>query len=430
LRPRSTIQSARRRLALVALALAGVATAAVTAAATASPTRTHAAPPPSVLNYQLYVGGKGKANPRLAPVTIGFINGQGGPPNFNFPQPTSVVEAAVRMINAELGGIHGHPVRLNKCFIAQAEEEGVRCGQQLANDRNVKVILYGAVIVGNQSIYATIKGTKPIIGGVTANAADPTAKNAYFLNGSQTSVLGPFGTYTKRALPNVKTVAIVYPNQPGADTAAFALRKGMQAVGLRVTMIATPQLATDLLGPATQASSADMIVPALGFTDCVPFARALDQIHYSKPVLSTPLCTFIPKAAYAGGDLPKWTFGIAQTLVNLRSPQSTLYLKKGIQYGTTVAPMLNVFAEIAWEEALATVKIMNTIPFNRITSATISAGFKNFKGPLVLAAPEIACGKASPGEPAVCGNQTQFYNYLGKGKWKAASGWLKPPGAG
>ena len=155
-----------------------------------------------------------------------------------------------------------------------------------------------------------------------------------------------------------------------------------------------------------------------------------DQIRYSKPVLSTPLCTFIPKAVYAGGDLPKWTFGIAQTLVNLRSPQSTLYLKKGLQYGTTVATMLNVFAELAWEEMLATAKIMNTIPYNRISSATISAGFKNFKGPLILAAPDIACGKVSAGEPAVCGNETQFYNYLGQGKWKAASGWLKPPGVG
>jgi branched-chain amino acid transport system substrate-binding protein len=413
----------RRGFALAVTMGACLAVSAVALAATT------AAPPPQVLNYQVYSGGKGKAKANLAPVTLGFINGQGGPPNFNFPQPTRVIEAAVRMANAELGGIHGHPIKLKTCFIAQAEEEGVRCGQQMANDRNVKVILYGAVIVGNQSIYATIKGTKPIVGGVTANAADPTAKNAYFLNGSQTSVLGPFGTYTKQFLKNVKTVAIVYPNQPGADTAAFALRKGMQQVGVKVTMIATPQLATDLVGPATQASSADMIIPALGFTDCVPFARALDQIRYSKPVLSTPLCTFIPKGAYAGGDLPTWTYGIAQTLVNLRSPQSSLYLKKGLQYGATVADMVNVFAELAWEELLATVKIMNKIPFNKISSATIGAGFKNFKGPLILAAPDIACGKASPGEPAVCGNETQFYNYLGKGKWKAASGWLKPPGA-
>jgi branched-chain amino acid transport system substrate-binding protein len=426
MRPLRSLRAARGRRGL---ALAVTIGACLALSAVAALAATTAVPPPQVLNYQTYVGGKGKAKAKLSPVTIGFINGQGGPPNFDFPQPTNVIEAGVRMANAELGGVHGHPIRLNECFIRQAEEEGVRCGQQMANDKNVQVILYGAQFVGNQSIYSILKGSKPVVGGVATPPADPTAKNAYFLNGSQTSVLGPFGTYTKRFLPKVKTVAIVYPNQPGADTAAFALRKGMQQVGAKVTMIATPQLATDLVGPATQASSADMIIPALGFTDCVPFARALDQIHYSKPVLTTPLCTFIPKAAYAGGDLPKWTYGIAQTLVNLRSPQSTLYLKKGLQYGTTVGPMLNVFAEIAWEELLATVKVMNTIPFNKLSSATISAGFKSFKGPLILAAPDIACGKAFPGEPAVCGNETQFYNYLGKGKWKAASGWLKPPGA-
>jgi len=414
-----TLRIARRRT--VALAALVVLTLVASVVATA------AAPPPSVLNYNVYVAGKGKAKANLAPIVLGFINGQGGPPNFNFPQPTRVIEAAVRMVNAELGGIQGHPVKLNQCFIAQAEEEGVRCGQQMANDKNVKAILYGAVVVGTQSIYATLKGSKPVVGGVALSGADTTAKNAYFLNGSQTSVLGPWGTYTKRFLPKVKTTAIVYPNQPGADTAALALAAGMKKVGVKVNLIATQQLATDLIGPATQASSADMIIPALGFTDCVPFARALDQINYSKPVVSTPLCTFIPGAAYAGGDLPKWTYGIAQTLVNVPGPQSKLYLKKGLQYGTTVADMVNVFSEIAWEEMLVTVKLLNQIPFNKINSATIGAAFKKFPGPVALGAPFIACGKASKGEPAICGNQTQFYNYLGKGKWKVASGWLAPP---
>jgi branched-chain amino acid transport system substrate-binding protein len=409
---------------MAALAVAIMLTAAASAVAATS-----AVSPPQVLNYQVYVGGKGKANPRLAPITIGFINGQGGPPNFNFPQATAVIRAGVKMVNAELGGVHGHPVKLNECFWAQAEEEGVRCGQQMVNDKGTKAILYGFVTIGNQSIYATVKGTKPIIGVVTANAADPTAKNAFFLNGSQTSVLGPFGTYTKRNLPKVKTTAIVYPTDPGADTAAIALRKAMEQIGVKVTMIGVPPLATDLLGAATQASSSDMIIAALGFTTCVPFARAIDQINYSKPVLSTPICTFIPRAAYAGGDIPQWTYGIAQTLVNLPGPQSKLYLKKGIQYGATVNDLLWVFAEGAWEQLLATVKIMNTIPYAKITPATVTAGFKTFRGPLVLGPPEIACGKVSPGEPAACGNQTQFYNYAGKGVWKVATGWLKPPGA-
>jgi branched-chain amino acid transport system substrate-binding protein len=409
----------RRGIAIVTAMCVGLGVSVIAATAANSPNG-------PVLNYSAYVGGTGKATG--TPITIGFINGQGGPPNFDFPQATHVIEAGVKMLNAELGGIHGHPVVLNECFIAQAEEEGVRCAQQMANSRATKVILYGAVVVGNQSIYATLKGSKPIVGGVTANPADPTAKNAYFLNGSQVSVLGPFATYTKKAFPNVKTVTIVYPNQPGADSAAFALEAGMKKVGLKTTLIATPQNATDLLGPATQASSADMIVPALGFTDCVPFARALDQIHYTKPVLSTPLCTFIPAVAYAGGDLPQWIYGIAQTNVHYGpDKQAKLFLKEGIKYGAKVADMTNVFAEIAWEELLVTAKVMNSIPYNKLSSATISAALKKFPGPVPLAAPNIACGKVSKGEPAACGNETQFFKYTGKGIWKPVSGWLTPP---
>ena len=423
MRPARIAEVVRRRRATVVLAIAAGLVAAATAFGATS-----ALPPPQVLNYQAYVGGKGKAKANLAPITLGYINGQGGPPNFNFPQATSVIRAGVKMVNSELGGIQGHPLRLSECFWAQAEEEGVRCGQQMVNNK-VKAIIYGFVTVGNQSIYATVKGSIPIVGVVTANAADPTAKNAFFLNGSQTSVLGPFGTYTKTRLPKVKTAAIVYPTDPGAITAAQALKKGLQQVGVKTTIIGVPPLATDLIGPATQASSADMIVAALGFTTCVPFARAIDQINYTKPILSTPICTFLPRVAYAGGDIPKWTYGIAQTLVNLPGPQSKLYLKKGLQYGTNVNDMLWVFSEGAWEELLATVKIMDQIPYAKLTPAAITAGFKAFPGPTILGPPNIACGKVSAGEPAACGNQTQFYNYVGKGKWKVATGWLKPPGA-
>ena len=99
MRPATIVDLFRRRPAIVGLAV--VAALAATATAVAATT---ALPPPQVLNYQLYVGGKGKANPKLSPVTIGYINGQGGPPNFNFPQATHVTEAGVKMVNAELGG--------------------------------------------------------------------------------------------------------------------------------------------------------------------------------------------------------------------------------------------------------------------------------------------------------------------------------------
>jgi branched-chain amino acid transport system substrate-binding protein len=422
MRMRIVPRVARRRFALVVLAAATI--------VLAVPLGLNGATSPGgpVLNYQTYVGGKGRANARLSPVVIGWINGQGGPVTRDFPQGTRVIGAGVRMVNAELGGVDGHPVRLVECFIAEAEEEGVRCGQQMANNRAMKLVIFGAVVVGNQSLYATVKGTKPIINGVAANPVDGTAKNAYALYGSQTSVLQPFGTYVQQNMKSVRTAAVVYPNQPGADSAAQELRAGLQKVGVRVTMIAYPEGQTDLIGVATQAQSADLIVASLGFTDCVPFARAMDQIRSTKPVITPPLCTFFPPAAYASGDLPKWTYGIAQALVNYGPDKEVkLYLRKGLQYGAKVPDLVSVFAQLAWGELVAAVKVMNTIPFNRLTPAAVGAGFKRFTGPLVMGAPTVACGKVDPKLPAVCGNQTKFYDYLGKGKWKPVSGWLKPP---
>ena len=160
MRPANFVAVVRRRRATIILAV----TAALVAAATAFGATAALPPYKLVLNYQAYVGGKGKAKPNLAPVKIGFINGQGGPVQFNFPQATSVIRAGVKMVNAELGGVNGHPVQLSECFWAQAEEEGIRCGQQMVNDK-VKTIIFGFVTVPNQSIYATVRGTIPVTGG-------------------------------------------------------------------------------------------------------------------------------------------------------------------------------------------------------------------------------------------------------------------------
>src|ERR1041384_810603 len=83
----------------VALLAAILATAAVSLAAT---------PNKAVLDYAAYVGAKGKANPKLPAYVIGWVNGQGGTvPGTSFPSTTRGAVAAINMINAELGGVHG-----------------------------------------------------------------------------------------------------------------------------------------------------------------------------------------------------------------------------------------------------------------------------------------------------------------------------------
>ena len=222
----------------------------------------------------------------------------------------------------------------------------------MVNDK-VKTIIFGFVTIGNQSIYATVKGTIPITGVITSNASDPTAKNAYFLNGSQTTGIGAFGTYTKRTHPKVKTASVVYPTDPGAITAAAARQDG-PAAGRREDDDDRRSAARDRpdrAGDAGELVRHDRRRPRLPDVHAVRAGDRSDPLHEADP-LAADLHVH-PQGAYASGDIPKWTYGLVQTLVNLPGPQSKLYLKKGLQYGSNVPDMLWVFSEGAWETLLA-----------------------------------------------------------------------------
>src|SRR5262245_4698276 len=69
----------------------------------------------AVTNYNVYVGGKGKANAKLAPVVVGAINTQGGQVLVG-PGWTQGIRTAVQYVNGYLGGVNGHPLKVVYCF--------------------------------------------------------------------------------------------------------------------------------------------------------------------------------------------------------------------------------------------------------------------------------------------------------------------------
>jgi DNA-binding NarL/FixJ family response regulator len=108
-----------------------------------------------VSDYLKYSGGTaGAADRNTSPIAIGWVNQQGGPSDVG-RGATKGAEMAVKYINAELGGIDGHPIELHTCFLSTAEEQGQTCGQKLANDDAVDVIAVGAVAIGAQSSATT-----------------------------------------------------------------------------------------------------------------------------------------------------------------------------------------------------------------------------------------------------------------------------------
>jgi branched-chain amino acid transport system substrate-binding protein len=385
------------------------------------------AAPQAVTNYVKFVGGKaGKANPRLKPVVIGLVNQQGGQVEVG-PLWTPAVEVAVRYVNDSLGGINGHPLKLKKCFIRSAEEEGTRCGQQMANDRNVSVVLWGGVVVGNQSFYSALGGRKPVVGGVLVHPIDEQYRSGFGIFGSGTSVLSPYATFAKNTL-KADTAAVVYPQIPGIAENGVAIVNAMRRAGITVRQVGYDPNATDLVGPITAAGgqTADVFVLQDVAAGCVNMAKALAQLGLTQKVLTNPLCLDPRVAQGLGGDYPKWTWAIASSLgfdtTDKGVPPFLRVYRKYKQAKLTADP----WTPVGFGQTLTLVKWLNAIGWNRIAPARIVRQARAFRGPVPLGAPTVRCGKI-PALPAVCNDQTQFFEYLGGGKFKRVSSWVRPP---
>lgn len=383
----------------------------------------------AVKNYVSYVDGKsGKANPSLKPVYIGFINQQGGQQQVG-PLATNGAQMAVKYINAQLGGVDGHPVALKTCFIQSAEEQGTTCGQQFAADKAVDVIDEGAVAIGAQPFYSTIAGSKPVIVGVAVTPVDSVEKNAVILFGDVTHVLGPFGTYATQVL-HAKTAALVYPDIAGITEGAAAIASSLQAAGVTVKKVGYDESQTDLIGPLTSAGAqtADMVIPYSDSSGCVNLAKGLKQLGItdSKKIVSAPLCLNGQVASGLGGDYPIWTYAIASSLFgDPTDPGMPAFIKVTKKYETpAVAP--DPWNIVAFSQLLTTVKFMNEIGYAHLTPQAILKKAKSFKGPVALGAPSLSCGKY-PSAPAVCNDKAQFFQYKGKHVFTKVAGWLQPP---
>ncbi|HKT01950.1 MAG TPA: ABC transporter substrate-binding protein [Rugosimonospora sp.] len=380
-----------------------------------------------VSDYKAYVGGRaGPADPNLPPVTIGFVNVEGTAGGA--PEASVAAEAAATYINASLGGIGGHPLVVKKCVIATAAD-GARCGQQMRDDPAVSAVAFGTVYLGDQAFNTVLGGRKPVLVGVATGASEPTARNTFILFGDLTHVFGPWGTYARDVL-HAKTAALLYTDNPVDEISAAAIRKGLQAAGVTVTaaMFDVRDYDPTTAAVAAGVTHADMTVPISEGAGCAAIARVLQELHNTRPVVATPICLSDDVLHWSGGDLPQWTYGVAQTLPSdVTAPDAAAYLDASARAGLGNADQEKVWAAVAWSLVITYARLLNGIGPNRISPDAVSAALTAFRGPVVMGAPQVDCRKYRDA-PAVCNDQARFYQYQGIDRYLAVTGWLRPPG--
>ncbi len=391
--------------------------------------------PSNVTNYLTYTGGKGgKANPSLAPVEIGWVNNQGGSITPLSPTGTLAATTAVNYVNSQLGGVDGHPLKLDTCFIENAEEEGLNCAQQFLNNKNIMAVAFGGVQVGANTLESTIAGKLPIIQNVSLNPGDATAKNDYILFGTAELTLAAQGSFDKDFL-HAKTSATVYATNQGNSLNAQFVQNGLLAAGISSKIVGFNDQQGDVSSAlvAAGAQTADVINLILSGNDCVNAAKALQTLGITKPVVSFTECVDPTiKSAFAGGDYPaNWYYSISQSgdslLTDPPSPAGQAYhtLLTGAGQGSHYT---DPWWSAITSQILTIDQWLNKIGYSNLSPAAVTAQAKAFKGPMMLGPQTVDCGKY-PTLPASCSDSLDFFQYKGNGVFNRVGGWESAPPA-
>jgi branched-chain amino acid transport system substrate-binding protein len=375
-----------------------------------------------------YTGGTaGKADKKLTPITIGYINQEGGVPSF--PEATAGINAAVKYVNNELGGAQKHPVAVKKCAV-QTEEDGQRCATEMLNDDSVAFVMTGTLVVGNESVYSTLAGKKPVLIGFPGTIADFVAEDAYALTPGAVGVVKGMGIFVGQNLKDVKKVSVVHSdNAAGKAGAESMLKPALAKFGITdVTLVPVSDTATgpDLASAiqAAGAEQADLFVPLVSVQGCIATYDALQSLGLKPKVLTTGLCYGTPMTKHlkdvgAKGPVPNgWYYGDLGYSYFIPDEESGMntYLDKIKQYGPKNVEYTG-FAGPLFANLLTAVKFVNQIGPDNLNSDSLRQAVKGFTGPMMIVAGPMQCGFDAAFK-TLCGKEMGVQQYK-NGKWKS-----------
>jgi len=418
----------RARSIAVSACAAGLLLGAVAAGtATASASSREKKP---VSNWARYVGGHGKANGKLSPITIGLVNQQTATaaPASTW---TTGTKAAVEYVNQHTGGIDGHPLKTVLCKIPTTVGAAAKCGQEFADNGSISAVAAGAIDVGNTALESALKASKkPMFFGVSISPSDGKYPYGFILAGDTTHIEAPFATAVKTLL-HAKSVSMVYPStQPGEVSAANIIYSALEYDKIRpiykVGFTSSVANLTEPFEAAHVGSTTVFILVNSGGPACSNTYLTLKSLGLAntKVIVNEPCDT--PTVAKAdGGQLPHdWYYLTAVPLAGSATPAVTAMKKVMLEYHTTHA----VWGEGAFAQIITIAKLETEVlkAGKHVSPATVLAAARQFRGPVAWGSPRLDCG-GFPGDPAVCNDLVRFFQNTRPNVMKAIGPWVGPP---
>lgn len=346
------------------------------------------------------------ADPSLEPFVVGHVN-MNDPP-IAFPEVLGGAELAVEYINAELGGIDGHPVELVSCSANLDNESNQACAEQFANDDSVQVVSSG-FLIGSAGFHPTFTPSgKPHVGNHALTVPDYDAENTFYYLAGNPGLLGGLGVFTLDFLDaDIQKAAVIYDDNPGGASSASHVVPVLEEGGIEVAQVAVPNNAVDLIGPLTAAEAADADAIFLLSLACVQLATDMEILGIDAPVLTTGFCANPDFLEASGGATEGWYVGLDGPAAAEPSPDSDFWNETIAKYDSPDNPLLGGVATEGFSNLLIIHEVASEIGWDNLSSEALIAGFLARTGPVFLGAPEVAC----PGQqfPTICTGKSRVY---------------------
>jgi branched-chain amino acid transport system substrate-binding protein len=373
-------------------------------------------------------GAATKATPKPAtgtPFVIGFVNTE-GVPGLSFQNLRYGVEAAVKWVNRERGGIGGRPLALKTCILNATAAGSAGCANELAQAK-VPLVVNG-VDVASAALPILESAKIPYTSVVPVNPPEytsPVASN--FFAGSAGTY--PATAYYIATVQKAKRVAIAFQDTPAGNFAADNVAiPALKQFGVTDTpKVGIPSAAADFTGfMAAIAKNDPNAVMVLGSANfCLRLAQARQSLGSKIPMYYSSGCfeedtLKAGGAAFGGGFFPTSVLPYTDPSI----PQVKLYLDKFKKYGEKGASPSG-YTEMGFSTIVTLANMLNTMKPAARNAAGIQAKFKSLRNfPVFLAHPATCDGQQVAGRPGICNawmKMVQIYNgkpvTLLKGKW-------------
>jgi branched-chain amino acid transport system substrate-binding protein len=353
------------------------------------------------------------------PITIGVQSLDTGA--VAYPQSTYGAKAAEWYVNNTLGGINGHPLKLDLCSGDGTPEKGVSCANHFVSS-NVPAVFdaYDGTSVG--AMVPILSSAKiPIVGelagqGVAEAAAYGTS--FYFSGPLETSALGMVTLlHTKGA----KTASLAVTDAPSShgyvDKLVVPLAKtlGVQVGGVYTKV---DNLNYQVLAQTELASKPDVAgLIALPEDGCTGLIEALKSSGFGGTIFAGSCSQFI---STLGG---KAKGAVVQP--RLWVPLAKAHAPKDVQgeLDQFAAAMKAVGyekeqsarSEYSFAGIINLAKILSGIK-GSIAAASVTDAMKNVKDFQTYLGPKVTCdGQQWPGRPGACSHKAIFFQVQGDG---------------